>query len=369
MDIKELDKELCFNIHDDIKIYTGVPLKKHNMIDNINFYKNINKKFVKKFTDLIPSTLTAKGSFSNIQFNEEKLINELEEPKNYIFKIGCNFGIKINKNPIAVIPPKNIKKSNRGRKPKGKPKSKRKQQGTGKYFSSQITFDVYNEDVKKIYKIKLFRNGIFQVPGIRNPDMTDLIKPIRILHSYLIKHFNESVKIEYFISVMRNYTCRIINKNYLIKLKELEQIFINYKNKERHAIKRKTYSLESKENDSDAKENDSDAKENDTPLTNMEDGFLIAEIQNNWERFFGLIIKFYRPNVWKKNKKTTVKILQSGKINIDGSNSELEALELYHWLENIFNIHYDEVIYDKTKIESDSSEYDIGSEEPIYDSE
>ena len=58
----------------------------------------------------------------------------------------------------------------------------------------------------------------------------------------------------------------------------------------------------------------------------------IAEIQNNCERYFGLIVKFCRPVPWKINKRTTIKILRSGKINIDGSNSIEESIELYLWL-------------------------------------
>ena len=93
----------------------------------------------------------------------------------------------------------------------------------------------------------------------------------------------------------------------------------------------------------------------------------IAEIQNNCERYFGLILKFYRPVPWKLSKKTTIKILRSGKINIDGGNSVEEAYELYYWLENVFLKNYETIIYDPSNIEDESDEYDIGSGGSVYD--
>jgi hypothetical protein len=91
----------------------------------------------------------------------------------------------------------------------------------------------------------------------------------------------------------------------------------------------------------------------------------LAEIQNNCERYFGLIIKFYRPVPWKLEKRTTIKILRSGKINFDGGNSEEELRELYYWLEFMFFRYYSEVIYDPEHIDLFSSGNESG--ESIYD--
>jgi TATA-box binding protein (TBP) (component of TFIID and TFIIIB) len=67
------------------------------------------------------------------------------------------------------------------------------------------------------------------------------------------------------------------------------------------------------------------------------------------------------------NKRTTIKILRSGKINIDGGNSEEEAYELYHWLESIFVDFQASIVFDKSVVVEDSSDYDYGSGESIYD--
>ena len=60
--------------------------------------------------------------------------------------------------------------------------------------------------------------------------------------------------------------------------------------------------------------------------------------------------------------------MSSGKINFDGANSELEVLEMFHWLNLIFTKYWDEIIYDPEKDRvciSDDSEY----YESLYDSE
>ena len=331
--------EICINTYDplnsvtidDIKIYTGTTAYSHIYLNNkINLYKGASQ--TKIFTELMPSTLTAKGKFSRINFIEEDIIDMLSTPVGgYILKIGCNYGVKINLTPNYIKPPIKVRTSNRGRKPKIKPVSKRKMQGSGDFFSSQITFDIYNPNNSKIYKIKLFRNGGFQVPGINKPDMTDLIVPIKILQTYLKEEFmDDSIEIEYFISVMRNYICRIENNNLLIRLNDLETLLKGLKEMENtEPIIELVDLLHTKYNllcGNIIK--DYIGQKNNT--------IGIAEMQNNCERYSGLIIKFYRPVPWRMDKRTTIKVLRSGKINIDGGNSIEESYELYHWLESMF---------------------------------
>jgi hypothetical protein len=312
---------------------------------------------------LKPSTLTAKGKFSDILFNEEEIIGMLNMPENEcILKIGCNYGEMLNVNSKYQPIETKVKKSNRGRKPKVKPKSKRKLQGTGKYFSSQITFEVYHPEYKKIYKIKLFRNGHFQVPGVSNTEMDDLIYPITVLRDYLRKEFfDDSIKIVYFISVMRNYKCSFSNPKLFVYLNKLEKVLIKEKkgvnfNADLHELIDFKYPVETNSWITSVKE-----------YIGHTNSMNIAEIQNNCERYFGLIIKFYRPIPWKKDKKTTIKILRSGKVNFDGGNSEKEIFELYYWLQWFILKNYDKVVYDEDASDSDTS--DTVGYVSIYDTE
>jgi hypothetical protein len=354
--------ESNFVIDQGVKIFTGTTQQSKYMLEkNIKFYKEtIHQK--RLFTGLVPSTLTAKGRFSNISFNEEDIIEFMTTPTGgYILQICCNYGVLVNPNPDYTQPPVKTRLSNRGRKPKTKPKSKRKLQGTGRYFSSQITFEIYNPDNNKIYKIKLFRNGGFQVPGVKKPDMTDLLKPIHVLQEYLRNEFmDDEIQVQYFISVMRNYICRLINTDLLIRLNNLETLL-------------KTQ----KENFSNNHEIFNFIDDPIFPCIDAIRGDIkeyigykhnpvgLAEIQNNCERYFGLIIKFYRPVPWKPEKRTTIKILRSGKINFDGGNSEEELRELYHWLEFMFTRYYDEIIFDPENIDVSSSGNESGLS--IYD--
>jgi hypothetical protein len=154
-------------------------------------------KEVIEFEDLIPSTLTLQGSFKGINFVNEELIKILQEPTGDILKIGCNFGELYNREYLKHL--EKLKReqeekekiepsSNRGRK-KIEKVPKRKKQGNGKYFQSQITFIIWHPEIGRNYQIKLFHNGVFQVPGIQRPDMTDLIYPIKTLENYIRPYF------------------------------------------------------------------------------------------------------------------------------------------------------------------------------------
>ena len=90
----------------------------------------------------------------------------------------------------------------------------------------------------------------------------------------------------------------------------------------------------------------------------------IAGITNNSEKSGGLLLKFDRPIPEKPNKKMTVKITSTGKINFDGCNSEIEVQELYYWLHNIFRRYYNEIIFNPLHINYIISDDEYDS---IYD--
>jgi hypothetical protein len=117
----------------------------------------------------------------------------------------------------------------------------------------------------------------------------------------------------------------------------------------------------------------------------------LAEVTYNTDKGFSLILKFYRPNIIRNEKKsadkkssekrqkkedskiskknkTTIKILKKGKVNFDGGNSEIEILELYEWVNYMYYKYRDEIILDintiKNEYDSDTSDTDA---ESIYD--
>lgn len=345
----------CHTYLNDIKIYEGTtPKIKKNTLARIQQFKPTESTL---FSPLKPSTLTARGKFSNVKFMEKKLIHQVSIPAGCnILKVGCNYGEIFNVSPPYIAPRKKQKTSNRGRKPKKKI-STRKIQGTGKYFSSQIQVSIYNLLSVKPLKIKIFRTGIFQVPGIRDSRMRDLIKPLHELKDWLRVSFkDETIEILYLISVMRNYKCRLTDPCKKILLKELCEALNREKNNPIYeASVKNTLSLYLE---------DCTSIISDYAGCNFMD---IAEIHYNSERYFGLMVKFRKPVPWNMEKKTTIKILSSGKINFDGCNSELEAMELYYWLRQFIEINYDTVIYDPDEYVSEESSSDPNKS--VYDDE
>lgn len=345
-----------FNIIDDIKIYNGTTVhSKFEYDGRIKYLKQLKLPTDNLFTEMEPSTLTAQGAMSDVKFMEEDLIKILPSLPRYILMAGCNYGEIFSQ---GYKPAVKINTTGRGRKCKIKQKPKRKIQGTGKYFSSQITFVIENPNNEFQYKIKLFRNGVFQVPGIRNPTMEDLVLPIRILRDYISIIFGKNVKVIDFLAVMRNYKSRLVNKNYHVHLEKLENLIFkekinaNYESFLNYMLRSvdKKYSDKIKE-----------MVGNFNPMN-------VAEMTYNTDRCFSLIIKFYRPSILDPKKKTTVKLLKKGKINFDGGNSHQEVEELYYWLHYIYNKYKNKILFDVTTIKNTyNSDTSSCSEESVYE--
>jgi hypothetical protein len=352
--IMEARLEPKFDLVNGIKIYDGTTDEsRHEHELKLKHLRKLNEGYPKLFTDLEPSTLTAQGKMTNISFMEDDIMSMLSAPPIHMLMIGCNYGEIFH--PIYVRPI--VKKtSGRGRKPKPKKETKRKVQGSGLYFSSQVTFVMEHADTHQVYKVKMFRNGVFQVPGVKDPKMLDLIKPIEILRKYLAYNFGEDVQVIDFMAVMRNYKARLIDENSHVHLAKLEELILRDKTnpKFEHFL---DYMLQSISSSYATK-----IKARVGTFNPMN----IAEMTYNTDRCVSLIIKFYRPNRLKPKKKTTVKLLKKGKINFDGGNSEQEVIELYHWLQFVYNKYSEKVIFDTRKITtgtdsdtSDCSDYSI----------
>jgi hypothetical protein len=270
------------------------------------------------FGTLYPSTLTAQGFLSNVHFEEKDLIHAVE-PLGRIKKITCNYGEAYNTNFKDAVVKK--KQTNRGRKPKVKKRNVRKNQGNGKYFNSQITFWVQSLKIlTKYYKIKLFRNGTIEIPGGLEPSMDDVNSAVDVVRDAMENCLVEDVKVVELYSIMRNYKFETVADDIRINISGLYQIFIV-------------------------------AHQNKCPSVNN-----ITEIKYNIERYPGLIIKFATPIPRNPRKQTTIKMFQSGKVNIDGAISEECAWYYYNWINDFYATHEDSVMYipNRVVVHSDS---------------
>lgn len=290
------------------------------------------------FNNLSLSTITVVSKLTNIKFKESILIKQLSlnESIPEVIKIGCNYGEYISKKYIELNTP--VKKSNRGRKKKEKPVPTRKVQGNGKYFNSQITFTILdpNLDNDKFYHLKLYTNGTIQITYVCYENI-HLIKPIIDIVIKMISSIesikedaNQDIEIMYIKSVMRNYKFNIIKENTFIDLNKLKNILIEFKK----------FQNEKNENNNYFQNN----KNYNYELLLQ---FEIGLIKCNFEKNTGIIIKFKIPIEGNADKETTIKIFSSGKINIVGSNSLEESINIRKLLISIIYYNKDNVLYIK----------------------
>lgn len=279
-----------------------------NIVDLIEEF-SIPKMYI--FGELCPSTLTAQGFLTNVCFEEKDLIHVVN-PVGRIIKVTCNYGEIYNKNFKET----KVKKStNRGRKPKVKKMNIRKNQGTGKYFNSQITFWIQSlTKMDKYYKVKLFRNGTIEIPGGLDPSMEDIHSAVEVVRETMEDILVENVEVKELYSIMRNYKFETLAKDARINLAQLYKIFIT------------------------------------AHRANCPSVHNITEIKYNIERYPGLIIKFSTPIPRNLQKQTTIKMFQSGKVNIDGAISEQCALYYYNWINEFYVKHMDEIVYLPNKL-------------------
>jgi hypothetical protein len=361
-----LDIEMVYDLYTSVKQMHGliIEILDKRMFSPINSCVTLSKTRIERveraILDLEVFKICSDEDMSEVRHIFTEFSNDAELFINYInavLRIKQMFDdLRASCTCVHAVAEKAVK---RKRKPKAKRESKRKQQGSGLYFSSQVTFEIYNFSNERVSKIKLFRNGNFQIPGVKKPDMTDLMQPLNTICAYLntVGLSGGTIHIDYMLSVMRNYTTKANAGNGVLQLSRLEQIFYQEKALPlaplpimvQRQIEMMMPGL----------------LEHPSLMINVFSFYgcnfhAISEINSNFERYPGLLVKFNRPIPGKHNKKLTIKMLSSGKINFDGCNSELEVLDIYHWLRYIFTKYWDDIIYNPDGglvISSDSDSY------------
>jgi hypothetical protein len=286
-----------------------------DLLSTILEYSNVCEPVKTLFKPLKASVLTVQGKLSNVRFEEKDLIY-VARAIGRIKKIACNYGEIYNETYTKpVVKPK---KTNRGRKPKVRKKNVRKKQGNGEHFNSQITFWVESDtNVKKQFLVKVFRPGVVEIPGGLLPDMSDVRSAVTVVANELSNCFAEDVQISELYSIMQNYKFETLDSTIRLNLRGLfkcaNSIFEN-------------------------------------PKARGD----MREVKYNVERYPGLIIKFATPIPRNISKKTTIKIFQSGKINIDGTISTECANKYYRWLNKFIFENYAKIVYVPRPIVDDS---------------
>ena len=266
-----------------------------------------------------PSTITAGGQFSGVELNETTDIPKFAtEIGGTILAIGSNFGELPTEG--YVHHEKKIKTSKRGRKPKPK-EPRRRIQGNGRYFNSQITFVIrsaVNENKK--YKCKVYRNGKYQVPGVLTMDQSDINEPLETLRACLARVYNRPVEITNRVVQMRNYKTILSDLELNINTMNLGRL-IEYDVARHNEMKIDTVEYQTAQNSSK------------------------------------VVVKFSRPVEGDPEKQTTLKILKQ-KINFEGAVGFDDVLDIYWWFNDFLLDNYNRVINDPLNPQESSSESD-----------
>ncbi len=253
------------------------------------------------------STKSAHGCFADMNFDEKTDIHKFASEARFpIVKIGSNFGEYTAENYIE--PKQKEKKSNRGRKP-AEPKKKKRIQGSGKYFNSQITFETMSlvQDNKRYY-IKVFKNGVFQVPGVLSDNYEDVIGSLEAVRDSLSRVLARPIVIKFREDQMINKKTILKNKKLRILITRLGSLLANEQN-----------------------------GANPMNIRNVE--YINAESSNK------VIVQFSRPTKTNPHKKTTMKILRQ-KINIEGAVSQEDIVAIYRFINAFIISNYNDVISD-----------------------
>ncbi len=277
------------------------------------------------FTAPINTTNTTSGYLTNVDFLEEELIVHVSPDENIVV-YRCNYGKEVY---CGYVEPVRVKKTNRGRKKKEKKKKPRKKQGNGTDFNSQMTFIVKSTLVDApdgivptdalVYKIKVFRNGKIQLPGMARDSADDAIACAQIVCNelnHLLHAGAELTKLQYLNPVMKNYRMRVrldelgLDGTAMVNLTALKDILAGDKLAPHPDAPPHPDIFDVKYDDGETK----------------------------------LSIKFSTPIASKATKKTRVNLMTRGKINILGAfdaGATFQICDYLHWL---FQEYFDRLI-------------------------
>lgn len=267
-----------------------------------------------------------------------------------------------------------------------------------KHSEIAVAIDTEYETITKPYVFLVFRNGNFTLPGVLTEDMSDVKAPISELCEFMGDMFG-NVQLESIETSMCNYKFCLVDrqielrklqkycadhfthllnihfrhvKQYLIEhietgidygdfqrfLSDAEppkNLFVNF-TKLQEAIERQDLSSHYKKitevmelayehfHISFSSETITQIWDQylDKYLITMEKKFKassdnqMSHIRYDQEKYPGFIIKIKTPSSDKLDKRTTIKLFMSGKIDIDGANNRQEAEYIYWWLNSLF---------------------------------
>lgn len=291
--------------------------------------------------DIRASTMTIEFKFEGLELELEDFVGV--ELTGHIMEMNSSVGKSVNPN---YPPPPVSTKVKRGRKKKVKTTDRCK----GGHFGSQMQ-SVIASTFKpgKVYKVKCFKTGTGQVPGVLDPYYTDVMPAIEELRQFICKTLGGEFPISYIRPLMRNYVSFINEIDYIIDLRKFTTFITDYchsgtEYKEFESIIGKHFAPDIT--------NQIMAR---IPVNRMR----ISRIQYDPEKYSGVKLSMFRPvhgatTLKEKEKILTIKVLQSGKINFDGNRYIWEIESVYEWLSYLFSRYGSEFLMRRSEIMAQS---------------
>lgn len=191
------------------------------------------------FDKLIPTTFGLNGNLIGVAFEESILIRHVGQFLVYpCIRAVCNDGTvstadfdeRVKSGQIDMTSVEKSERQHIKKKARARHKA-RKIHGDGKSFNSSILFWIHSTRFNVVYKIRLFRNGRFGLPGTR-PDMVGDIINLRdkvfipILAQALRAAYNmptlPQITANELVPIMKNYKWRrILPENTILNLQQI----------------------------------------------------------------------------------------------------------------------------------------------------
>ncbi len=284
------------------------------------------------FSVLRPTTNTIEGYLSNVCLHERDLIQEVS-PDTSIVQYHCNFG-KVTYEGYTEVT--KIRTTNRGRKKRPRRPRRRRMQGDGTDFNSQITCVVLstlapppdqNGDIvvgSRVHKIKVFRTGKIQVPGVHQTIIDDVIecsqKVARIMDFHLHAMEVDPTKRVSLINmnpVMKNYKFAVnLPAFHIIDLDVLRDILIA------------------------GKESGWSRCADSLKVAQSLEIFAVRYTRDDTK----LSINIMTPIPDNPSKKTRINIFMRGRVNILGAFYFNITVQIYNFLHALFSARYCELV-------------------------
>jgi TATA-box binding protein (TBP) (component of TFIID and TFIIIB) len=245
-------------------------------------------------TAMINTTNTLEGKLNNLTFKEEDMIKICYYTDD-IIDISCNYGNV--RHPDYHFVKKVNKKKNKLKK--------RKEQGDGTEFNSQITFTIKSGIVGLMpYKFKVFRPGQIQLPGAKIYAIDDIIRCSRLLTEYINTIYKRTdITLDSLSAVMKNYKCVVkLPNESTLNLSKLTEILL----------------AESEAN-----------------------GIFMVKYSRQDSK---AAIVFNTPTPTDRDKRLRLNVFMSGKINILGAYDEVYTRSTYRTIYNTIQKHYNDIV-------------------------